>query len=93
MHTEINFYSVTEGEIQKFLDLYYSKNVNIDNGLFWEKKFEDPITMIDIMTCFIDNSDRFNANLWISLDKDIFICVTENNLDSIIRYIYERYPY
>jgi len=93
MNTSINLYSTTEGEIKKFLDLYYSKNINLDNTLFWEKEFDNPINMIDIVSCFIDNNDRFIANLWISLDKDIFICVTDNNLDSIIRYIYERYPY
>lgn len=92
MNSIINFYSETNGEIKKFLDLYYSNSIKLDDNLFWKKEFDNPINMIDISSCFIDNSDRFNMNLWISLDKDIFICVTENNLDSIIRYIYERYP-
>lgn len=93
MNAIINFYSTTDGEIKKFLDLYYSKNIDLDNTLFWEKEYYDPINIIDIASCFIDNNNKFNINLWISLDKDIFICVTENNLDSIIKYLYERYPY
>ena len=48
--------------------------------------------MIDILTCYAENSDKFNLNLWISLDKDIFILITDTNIDEIIKYIYERYP-
>lgn len=93
MNTLINFYSEKNGEIKKFLDLYYSTNINLSNDLFWKKEFENPIDMIDIMSCFIDNNDKFQMNLWISLDKDIYICITDSNLNKIIKYIYERYPY
>ena len=37
--------------------------------------------------------DKFDINMWISLDKDVFINVTDDNADKIIRYLYERYPY
>ena len=37
--------------------------------------------------------DYYNINMWISLDEDAFINVTENNVDKLIRYLYERYPY
>ena len=93
MNTLINFYSEKKGEIKKFLELYYSKNINISDNYFWKKEFENPIDMIDIMSCFIDNNDKFQMNLWISLDKDIYICITDSNLNKIIKYIYERYPY
>jgi hypothetical protein len=93
MKTTINFYSEKKGEIKKFLEQYYSKNFELDNNLFFTKEFDNPLDMIDIMSCFIDNNDSFNINLWISLDKDIYICVTNNNLNNLIKYIYERYPY
>lgn len=89
----INFYSEIKGEIKKFLELYYSKNLNIENDLCYKKKFENPIDMIDIISCFIDNSDRFNISLWISLDKNVYIRLNNSNLNTIIKYIYERYPY
>ena len=89
----INFYSEIKGEIKKFLELYYSKNLNIENDLYFKKKFENPIDMIDIISCFIDNSDRFNISLWISLDKNVYIRLNNSNLNTIIKYIYERYPY
>lgn len=93
MKTTINFYSEKHGEIKKFLEKYYSKNFNFDNSLVFKKEFDNPIDMIDIISCFIDNNDKFNINLWISLDKDVYICVTNDNLNNLIKYIYERYPY
>lgn len=93
MKTTINFYSEETGEIKKFLEQYYSKNFNLDNNLCYKQDFDNPVDMIDIISCFIDNNDKFNANLWISLDKDVYICVTDTNLNNLIKYIYERYPY
>ena len=40
-----------------------------------------------------DNNDKYDLGVWISIDKNIFINITELNLDKIIRYLYERYPY
>lgn len=93
MKTKINFYSEKNGEIKKFLEQYYSKNFELENSLFFQKEFDNPIDMIDIISCFIDNNNKFNINLWISLDEDVYICVTDSNLNSLIKYIYERYPY
>ena len=39
------------------------------------------------------NLDNFNIVMWISLDKGVYINVTTDNADSLIKYLYERYPY
>ena len=93
MNSVVNFYSEKKGEIKRFLDLYYTNNFDLENALFWKKEFENPVEMIDLISCFIDNNNKFNINLWISLDKDVYVCVGDFNLNSIIKYIYERYPY
>ena len=93
MKTSINFYSEIEGEIKKFLEQYYSKNLNLENSLSFQKEYDNPVDMIDMISCFIYNNNKFKMTLWISLDKDVYICVTDNNLDNLIKYIYERYPY
>ena len=93
MNAIINFYSEEKGQIKKFLNLYNPNYKASENALFWKKEFFSPIDMIDIMSCFIDNNEKFNMNLWISLDKDVLINVTDNNADKIIRYLFERYPY
>lgn len=81
------------GEIKRFLEQYYSKNFSLTDNFTYKKEFETPVEMIDIISCFIDNNEKFNMNLWVSLDKNVYICVTDNNLNSLIKYIYERYPY
>ena len=93
MNTILNLYSEKKGEIKKFLDLYYSDKLPLENALFWKKKFDTPIDMIDIMSCFVDNNNKFSINLWISLDEDVYICIGDYNINHVIKYIYERYPY
>ena len=94
MSTIVNLYSTKKNEIKKFLENYYDKNIEIKNDdLEWKKEFDNPIEMAEIMVTFIDNSDKYEINMWISLDSGVLINVTEYNLDDIIRYLYERYPY
>lgn len=81
------------GEIEKFLNLYYNKKLTLENPLFWKKEFDNPIQIAELIGVFIDNKEKINANLWISLDKDVFICVNDNNSNNLIKYIYERFPY
>lgn len=93
MYTIVNLYSDKADEIKKFLNNFYNKNIEIDNNLKWENKYDNPIEIADIIGAFIDNNDKYKINMWISLDEGTFINVTDNNADSIIRYLYERYPY
>lgn len=93
MKPTINLFSEKTGEIQKFLEAYYSESLELKSDLFYKKEFENPIDMIDFISCFIDNNDKFELNMWISIDKDVYICVTDNNIDTLIKYFYERYPY
>ena len=94
MYGIVNLYSDKKGEILKFLKMFYNdENLKINNELKWEKVYENPIEIADIIGSFIENNDKFKINLWISLDEGTFINVTENNADNIIRYLFERYPY
>ena len=96
MSTIVNLYSDKRGEIKRFLDSFYEKkedNFNKDELFKWEKVFNNPVEISDIIGTLIENNDNFKINMWVSFDKNIFINVTENNADKIIRYIFERYPY
>ena len=94
MSVSVNLYSTDNTEIKRFLYKYYNPNdIQISDVLKWEKKFENPIEIADIIGVFIDNKDDFKLNMWISLDTDFFLNVTEDNSDKIIRYLFERYPY
>ena len=93
MSVIVNLYSKKNNEISKFLNSY-DKNILLDeNILEWKKEFNNPIEISDIIGVFIDNNDKFDINMWISLDDDFFINVTNHNANKIIRYLFERYPY
>ena len=55
--------------------------------------FDNPIEMIDLLSAVVDNNDKYNIHAWINLDEDIFLRVTNSNLNEIVKYLYERYPY
>lgn len=88
----INLYSETPGEIKKFLDLFYQEDTDTENNLFWEDFYNNPIDMVELISCFIDNKENFKINLWVSIDDGIFINISNENLNEIIKYIYERFP-
>lgn len=91
MNAIVKLYSTKGGEIFKFLQ-HFSKDISsIDDDLLWQKNYENPIEIADIISALLEND--YDINMWISLDKDVFINVTEHNADDIIRYLFERYPY
>lgn len=93
MFAIVSLYSEIKGELNNFLSRFYNTNLDIVDDLKWEKKYANPIELAEIVGVFIDNFDEFNIKMWISLDKDVFININEKNGDSIIRYLYERFPY
>ena len=96
METVVKLYSTHKDEINRFLSSYFNKNVSKydTSPIFeWQKKYQNPVEMVDIVGTFIENNDKFKINMWISLDKEVYINVTDYNADKLIRYIYERYPW
>ena len=93
MNSIVRLYSNKKGEISRFLNDFLGQNLQLDNDWEWEKNFENPIEIVDIIGAFIENNDLYEINMWISIDKDCFINVTDDNADELIRYLYERFPY
>ncbi len=93
MIATINLYSNKKGELNRFLSSFYNTDLEIENNLNWENKYKNPIELADLIGTFVDNNDDFNITMWICLDKDLFIRVTEKNANDIIKYLYERFPY
>lgn len=89
----VNLYSENSKELEKFLSSYYNSSFDINNDLNWEHIYENPIEITEIIGTFADNFDDFEIMMWVSLDTGVYINVTEENADNLIRYLYERYPY
>lgn len=89
----VNIFSKIPGEVNKFLSHFYNTNLSLDTALSWNKNYANPIEITEIIGTFIDNIDDYSLNMWISLDKGIYLHVTEHNANDIIKYLYERFPY
>lgn len=93
MAATIKLLSNKKGELNKFLSNFYNTNLNIHSKLIYKKEYSNPIEIADLIGVFIDNSEYYKIKMWISLDKDVFINITDNNANNIIKYLFERYPY
>ena len=93
MSAIVHLSSNKKGELEKFLSSFYNTSFNLLNSLKWEKKYDNPVEIAEIIGTFIDNSDDFDIHIWISIDKNVFIHVDEKNADDIIKYLYERFLY
>ena len=93
MQASVSLYSNKKSELNNFLSRFYNTNLEISNDLKWEKKYANPLELAEIIGIFIDNIDDYDITMWISLDKNVYISISEDNADDIIRYLYERYPY
>ncbi|MBR1654103.1 MAG: hypothetical protein IJ690_04040 [Clostridia bacterium] len=96
MQAIVRLYSVIPNEIKRFLSHFYEKD-NFDAGNLtdkqWQKDYPNPVEIVDIIGAYIENIDDFNLTMWISIDSGVFIKVTPENADELIRYLYERFPY
>lgn len=93
MFATVNLYSTKKGELNDFLSRFYNTNLEIYNNLNWEKKYTNPIELAEIIGVYIDNSDLYNLKMLICIDKNLFVTITEDNANDIIKYLYERFPY
>ena len=93
MQATVSLFSNKKGELNNFLSRFYNTNLEIYNNLKWEKKYANPLELAEIIGTFVDKLDNYQISMWIPLDKNVFISVSEKNADDIIKYLYERYPY
>lgn len=96
MQSVVSLYSVLPGELEKFLINYYGTK-DFDRTNFsdkqWQKEYPNPVEIVDIIGAYVENIDDYNLSMWISIDNGVFIKVTADNADELIRYLYERFPY
>lgn len=87
---KISLYCEDENILSSFLNKYYNKNLP---NTMEDISFDNPIELVDLISIIIDNNDKYPISAWINLDEDIYIKITNSNVNEIIKYLYERYPY
>lgn len=93
MVAKVILFSFKYGEINNFLNSFYSRDLGLENFLSWQKEFSNPVDIAEIIAAFVDNSSSFDITMWISLDKNVFIKISPSIAEHIIKYLFERYPY
>lgn len=93
MIAKVMLFSNKNGEINNFLSKFYNSDIVVQNPLSWKKDFQNPVEISEFVAALSDNDSSFDVDMWISLDKDVFIKISPLNADIIIKYIFERYPY
>ncbi len=88
----VNLNSSKKNEVNKFLSKFYNRNFKLQENN-WEKKFNNPIEIAELIGVYIDNYEDYDISFWFSLDDGIIIKVDSNNANDIIKYLYERFPY
>ncbi len=93
INPNLSLFSTNLNDINLFLSKFYSKEITEFTDKNCKLNFDDPIELASILSAVVDNNDKYNIVAWINLDEDTYIKVTEDNLNEIIKYLYERYPY
>lgn len=86
MSLMFSLWSKKTGEIKRFLDNYYEKNINMDDDVDqWIYIYNKPLEAIDIISAVIDNNDKYNLSLCIQLDQGDVYPVTAENYNDVIK--------
>lgn len=93
MLASIRMQSKKKGELNQFLSKFYNTNLDLNNEKIWINKYKNPVEMIDLIGTYIDNSDEYTIKMWINLDPNFYIKITKDNVNIVIKYLLERYPY
>ena len=92
MSITINLVSEKYGELEQFLSNYFEKDMLVDSDtLEWTYTFRKPLDSVSMINAIIDNSDIYSFTPWISMDKDLFIKIEENNHNDLVKYIFDRF--
>ncbi len=92
MKAKLILFSKSDNEINDFLNKFYSRTTS-DYTTVWKKEFTNPVEISEFIAAYVDNNSLFNFEMWLSLDKDVFIKISHSNSNIIIKYLFERYPY
>ena len=60
MLARVRLQSKKLGELNRFLSLFYNTDMEIDKKQKWEKFYENPIEITELIGVYIDNIEKFD---------------------------------
>lgn len=85
----LSLWSRKNGEIKRFLDRFYEKDVKLDEDVDrWMYVYNKPLDAVDMISTVMDNSDKYQIGVCIQIDRGDVHTVTAENLNDIIKGIF-----
>lgn len=85
----VNLWSGKNGEIKRFLERYYRKDIKMDDDVNqWIYVYNNPLDSVDIISALMDNIDKYRIGMCIQVDQGDLHPVTIENHNDIIKGIF-----
>lgn len=93
MAISVNLWSCKVGEIKRFLERYYEKEIDMDEDVGqWIYVYNKPLEAVDLISAVMDNNDKYQISVCIQVDEgDIHLITAENHNDIIRDFFYLFY--
>ena len=93
MAVNISLISEEYNVINSFLELFFDNKITVDKDTYeWDYCLKNNLDSINLISSLMDNKELYpSLTLWISFDPNLFIKVKDDNYESIIQYIANRY--
>jgi len=93
----VSLWSRKQGEIKRFLEKYYEKEISMDEDVTqWMYVYNKPLESVDMISTVIDNKDKYDISVCIQVDEGDVHPVTYENHNDIIKGLfylfYEEMP-
>lgn len=94
MYVTVNLTSRKTGAIKYFLEKFYQKELDIDEGVEqWIYIYKKPLEAIEMISTVMDNSDKHKISVFVQVDKNDIHPITYENYNDIIKallYLYYK---
>ncbi len=92
MSITVNLWSGKNGEIKRFLERYYGKDVYLDEDVDnWIYVYNKPVDAVDIISAVIDNNDKYRINICIQVNEGDVHPITAENHNDVIKGIFHLF--
>ena len=92
MSISISLWSIVQGEIRRFLNSYYEKDVLIeDYSRSWVEDFINPLESIDMISALMDNTHNYNIAMYIHMENGYLHRITNENYNDVIKGLIKMY--
>jgi len=92
MAISVNLWTRKTGELKRFLERYYEKEIIMDEDVDqWVYVYNKPLEAVDLISAVMDNNDKYQISVCIQVDDYDVHPVTFENHNDIIKGIFHLY--